>query len=394
MRHQKGTFKNAVASISLCAAAVVANLALSSTALAQTYTAVFTDGFSGNLNNWTHLSASGSRFAYQTTYAGSGEGAVANHATYTGAGWAFCNQVPSQMAHSLGTRPFAQGRVTGYFSDGRSGWKAGICGGAFGQVISLRDTATTSSSVYIDNGYHNTGQTSYYSRNSSTTYTSYGTRCATADCNRRWFKFQTTVTPAAPGSSPPATFTAAVTQAGACTTTLSTALNAASTFFNYGITAVHLGNGEDSTQDGFWDDILFEAFTPAAPTIGTATANSTSQITWAWTKAADHNLFGFDVTDSSGTLKSPDYPATGWIDRADSSWVETGLSANTSYTRKVKAWNGSLNSAYSGTASKWTLSIAPTAGSVTPDHSSVCSGSPVTWTAVGGFGGGKIQKYK
>jgi hypothetical protein len=465
----------------LYAAIFLANLAVPGATLAQTYTDVFHDGFNGNLNNWAQLRTS--VFTYQTAYAGSGEGAVVNHNTYTGAGWAFCNQVASQMSHSLGTRPFAQGRVTGYFSDGRSGWKAGVCGGSYGQMISLRDKATVSgSSVYVDNGYSGgTDNTKYYYRNSSTTYTSFGTRCATADCNRRWFKFQTTVMPNAPGSSPAATFTVAVTQAGTCTTTLSTAVDAASTFFNYGIAAVHLGNGQDSTQDAFWDDILFEAYTPGAPTIGTATANSTSQITWTWTKAADHNLFGFDITDSNGTLKSPDYPATGWIDRADTSWAETGLSANTSYTRKAKAWNGSLNSAFSSTATKytlqndataptfssvtetsfrvttmgpanlasgssgvifhdgtadrakvtqlyddvtgltanseytfkakgvngdgvvagysttanqWTLSVPPSSGSVTPDTASPCAENAVTWTAVGGFGTGKIQKYK
>ncbi len=72
----------------------------------------------------------------------------------------------------------------------------------------------------------------------------------------------------------------------------------------------------------------------------------------------------------------------------------TGLSPNTSYTFKAKGVNGDgAATAYSSTASQWTLSVAPVAGSVTPG-TPVCVDNPVTWAAVGGFGAGTIQKYK
>jgi hypothetical protein len=76
----------------------------------------------------------------------------------------------------------------------------------------------------------------------------------------------------------------------------------------------------------------------------------------------------------------------------------TGLSANTEYTGLLVTVSDQViptpNTAASSAQSKWTLSVAPGAGSVTPDHSTVCSGSPVTWTAVGGFGATKIQYYR
>ncbi|NLX06157.1 MAG: hypothetical protein GXY33_13545, partial [Phycisphaerae bacterium] len=72
----------------------------------------------------------------------------------------------------------------------------------------------------------------------------------------------------------------------------------------------------------------------------------------------------------------------------------TGLTANTEYVFKAKAVNGEgIETAYSGTASLWTLSVPPSEGSVTADVTNPCSGETVNWTAVGGFGAGKVQYY-
>jgi len=120
---------------------------------------------------------------------------------------------------------------------------------------------------------------------------------------------------------------------------------------------------------------------------------SASEIRWDFAPA-DYNSFGLDVADGSGTMVSPQYPNAGWINRNATSWTETGLAANTQYTRKVRAWNGTLNSAaFSANAVAYTLSPAPTAESVTPDNAEVCVGDTVAWTAVGGFGAGKVQYY-
>ena len=123
------------------------------------------------------------------------------------------------------------------------------------------------------------------------------------------------------------------------------------------------------------------------------TALSTTQIQWNFSRA-ENNLFGFEVADAAGTSVSPLYPNSGWINRSGTSWIESGLTANTQYTRKVRAWNGTLNGTYSTTASAYTLSAAPGAGSVTPDKASACPGEDITWTAVGGFGPGTVQYYK
>jgi hypothetical protein len=89
----------------------------------------------------------------------------------------------------------------------------------------------------------------------------------------------------------------------------------------------------------------------------------------------------------------PSWPAAGWLNHSATYRTETGLAANTEYTRKVRAWNGSLNSAYSSTVSACTLSRAPGAAYVTADHASPCVGDSVTWTAVGGFGPGTVESY-
>jgi hypothetical protein len=47
-----------------------------------------------------------------------------------------------------------------------------------------------------------------------------------------------------------------------------------------------------------------------------------------------------------------------------------------------------------GATNGWTLSIPPSGGSIVSDQASTVAGSNVTWTAVGGFGPGKVQYYR
>ena len=73
----------------------------------------------------------------------------------------------------------------------------------------------------------------------------------------------------------------------------------------------------------------------------------------------------------------------------------SGLTANTPYTFKAKALNGEgVATDYSATATQWTLSVPPGAGSVTSSGAPCLPNTAVTWTAVGGFGAGRVQKYK
>jgi Bacterial Ig domain len=363
-----------LAALALCATGLLVNLALPGPALAATYSTIWSDGFNGNLDNWVQSTA----FTYST---------AVNHGGYTGAGAALCAAGASSQMYRAFPRPFAQAHASGYFYDNKGGWKVGFCGSAFRQVLSLRN----SSSLIMDNGISGNGDVVYKWRTvgagGTGASTSYANRWTATPCNPAWIFYEITVTPGATTAS----WTAKVTDGGGATTGPAQTLS--STFFTLGIERVTLGLGTSSTVLNYWDDILFEAYTPGAPTIGTATANSSSQITWTWT-TADNNMFGFDVADSGGTMKSPQYPTAGYPSHTAASWVETGLAANTAYTREVRAWNGSLNSDYSSTVTKTTLGATPTSSSVTSDKAFSCPGTAVIWTAVGGFGAGKIQYYR
>ncbi|MCX6922296.1 MAG: hypothetical protein NT154_03625, partial [Verrucomicrobia bacterium] len=369
----------------VCAWMLLVSFALPGIALGQTYTLIWQEGFDSSLANWTQGSTP---FTYSL---------IQNKGGYTGAGAAYCisNSAAQIYRYVNGAgRPFAQGHVTGYFYDAAGGWKAGTCGRNYRQVISLRN----GNSMILDNGFNSTGSsgdsTQYYYRcyGGSGSFTAYATRWAATPCAGAWIYFDLLVTPGVPGASPVGTMTAMVTDGGG---TFSITQSLPSNYFSYGIERVTLGqsSSNSSERDCYWDDIKFEAYAPGTPTGFNGTANSTSQITWSWVRA-DDNLFGFDLMDSNGNHKSPDHPTTGWLTRSATSWAETGLAANTQYTRKVQAWDGSLNSPASGTVSKYTLSIAPSSGSVTSDNATPGVGNPVTWTPVGGFGAGKVQYYR
>lgn len=137
------------------------------------------------------------------------------------------------------------------------------------------------------------------------------------------------------------------------------------------------------------------------PTVGTLTPASTS-ITLNWTKwnSKDTLILRSSSSITTDPTQGTGYSAGNTIGGASviyksngTSLNDTPLSANTQYYYKFYAENYSYYSA-GVTANAWTLSVAPAAGSVTPDNASPCADSAVTWTAVGGFGAGKIQKYK
>ncbi|MCU0437357.1 MAG: M43 family zinc metalloprotease [Raineya sp.] len=96
---------------------------------------------------------------------------------------------------------------------------------------------------------------------------------------------------------------------------------------------------------------------PTTPSGLTATAVSSSQINLSWTDNAT-NETGYKVE------RSPD-GSTGWAEIAGSlpagttSYSNTGLTANTTYHYRVRANNGTLNSAYSNVANATTLPNPP-----------------------------------
>ena len=94
---------------------------------------------------------------------------------------------------------------------------------------------------------------------------------------------------------------------------------------------------------------------PTAPTIGTATVISDTSIQWNFTDNASDET-GFKIYDTGDVLKAT--CATANL----SSCAETGLTANTEYTRKVVAYNDNGNSAYSSTDTATTLKASCQAG--------------------------------
>ena len=194
-----------------------------------------------------------------------------------------------------------------------------------------------------------------------------------------------------PDATPAAVFVAKVTQGtGTTETTQSIPSGSFYTANDGGIGRITLGLGESTDTDVYWDDIKFEAFTPRPPTMGTSVVISGTSVAWSFAKGVDHTLYGFEVADGAGTIVSPQYPAVGWLNRGSSSWTETGLQPNTTYARKVCAWNGTLNSEWSNTVTGVTWSVPPGPSSV----ASARAGAAVQWSAVGGFGPGGVQYYR
>ena len=92
---------------------------------------------------------------------------------------------------------------------------------------------------------------------------------------------------------------------------------------------------------------------PDAPTMDSPEALSTTSIRWNFTDNADDET-GFKVYDNLNNLVAT--CATPDLTYCD----ETGLSANTEYTRKVVSYNASGESEFSTTASAYTLTSVPT----------------------------------
>ncbi len=91
---------------------------------------------------------------------------------------------------------------------------------------------------------------------------------------------------------------------------------------------------------------------PAAPGALTATAISTSQINLAWIDGSD-NEDGFRIERCAGANCVFTQIAT--VGANVTSYSNTGLAGNTTYTYRVRAYNTGGNSDYSGTSSATTL---------------------------------------
>lgn len=154
-----------------------------------------------------------------------------------------------------------------------------------------------------------------------------------------------------------------------------------------GISRTHIGHNYNVNYEGWFDDMRFSVPVPSAPTMGVPTVLGTSGIRWNFTDVSDCES-EFALHDDSHVVKGTAGKNSSYLD-------ETGLAANTQHTRHVHARNGIVDSPASASASRYTLSVAPTTLTVTCDRAtSTWYGDPVfSFTAEGGFGAGKVQYY-
>ncbi|PWU20771.1 MAG: hypothetical protein C5B50_03200 [Verrucomicrobia bacterium] len=176
---------------------------------------------------------------------------------------------------------------------------------------------------------------------------------------------------------------------------------------------------QDAGNYGRYYDVYVDNVAPQNPSFSSVTAASTSEIDLGFAIPLDQG-----VNTAPGSTESAagsgNQDAQNWYIVGDvgvqvyrnsspiSAWVtsttvnDTGLTANTSYTYTLSAWDNNSNSRGSwhnatpavGSTVAWTLSVAPGPGSVTPSTSTPQAGSNVVWTAVGGFGPGTLQYYR
>ena len=176
---------------------------------------------------------------------------------------------------------------------------------------------------------------------------------------------------------------------------------------------------QDAGNYARYYDLYVDNVPPQNPGFSSVTAANTTQINLGWTIPLDQGVnVAPGSTESAGAAGNQD--SQNWYRVGSvgvqvyrngsviSTWGtgttnnDTGLTANTAYTYTLEArdnnagtrgaWNNSTGQ--QGTNTAWTLSVPPTAGSITTSQTNPLAGSNITWTAVGGFGAGKLQYYR
>jgi phosphodiesterase/alkaline phosphatase D-like protein len=102
---------------------------------------------------------------------------------------------------------------------------------------------------------------------------------------------------------------------------------------------------------------LAQACPPNPPTLLTATAVSSSQINLSWTDNSN-NETGFKIEESPNDDQH--FTQIDTVGANVTTYSRTGLSANTRYYYRVRAYNGNGNSSYSNEANAWTFLQTPT----------------------------------
>lgn len=115
---------------------------------------------------------------------------------------------------------------------------------------------------------------------------------------------------------------------------------------------VYSVNGDGVESASYSSDTGYTLTAPNAPTAGSPSALSTTSIRWNFTDNAS-NETGFRIYDGATLRVQVATPDLSYID-------ESSLSANTQYTRQVKAYNGAGESSASADMTRYTLIETPT----------------------------------
>ena len=121
-----------------------------------------------------------------------------------------------------------------------------------------------------------------------------------------------------------------------------------STSYSYRVRAYN-GAGDSGYSNTASATTLAAPALPAAPTNLTATAVSRSQINLAWTDNAT-NESGFKIERCKGSTCT-NFTQIATVGANVTTYANTGLTKNTTYRYRVRAYNASGNSAYSNIAS-------------------------------------------
>jgi hypothetical protein len=180
------------------------------------------------------------------------------------------------------------------------------------------------------------------------------TAASTTQINLTWTDASTNETgfkvERAPGGT--TTFAEVATLTAGCASYQNTGLSAG-TSYSYRVRAYN-GAGSSGYSNTATTTTPGAGSVPAAPTGLTATGVSTTQIDLAWTDASN-NETGFKVERAPGGTTTFAEIAT--LAAGSASYPNTGLSAGTSYSYRVRAYNGAGNSGYSNSATASSLSL-------------------------------------
>lgn len=133
--------------------------------------------------------------------------------------------------------------------------------------------------------------------------------------------------------------------------------------------------------------IVPESNPPSAPTGLVVESVQTDSVTLTWSASTDDTGIGGYKVFRNGALVGT---ATG------TTFTDDGLTANKAYSYTVSAYDVfGAQSAASGLVDACTLSVAPTLANVTADKpvGLWLPGGDITFTAVGGFGEGRVDRY-